>query len=67
MVKYIDFTHGKHSKEEHYAEVKKLLDDGYTYTGNTFGNPYFHNHSDKSKQDVCILSGIVEMEGYFAI
>ena len=67
MVKYIDFTHGGHTKEEHYAVINELKNDGYTYTGNTFGNPYFHHFTDRSKPDVCILAGIVEQEGYFAI
>ena len=66
-MKYIDFQTGNHTTEEHYQAVKELLADGYTYTGNTFGNPYFANFKDKTKEDVCILSSIVEDHGYFRI
>lgn len=66
-MKYIDLTKGSHTSEEHYETVKKLLRDGYTFTGNTFGNPHFHHFTDQNKEDVCILSSIVDTSGYFRI
>lgn len=66
-MKYIDFTVGEHSVAEHYGVVKKLLNEGYKFTHNTFGNPHFHNFEDKSKEDVCILASISDDSGYFRI
>ena len=65
MVKYIDFQTGEHTPEEHHQAVKRLLAEGYKFTGNTFGNPYFCNFNDKTKEDVCILSGIIDDSAYF--
>jgi hypothetical protein len=64
-MKYIDLTEGKHTINEHYEVVENLLKDGYTYTGNRFGNPIF-THYEK-RESVCIISSIVEQSGYFAI
>lgn len=67
MMKYIDLKTGIHTIEEHEAIVEELLKEGYIYVGNTFGNPKFYHPSDKNKEDICILSGVVTQDGYFAI
>lgn len=64
-MRYIDLQTGKHSVEEHYETVKRLLADGYTYVGNSFGNPIF-THREK-KESICILASISEQSGYFEI
>lgn len=66
-MKFIDLKTGRHTLEEHEEIVNSLLEEGYIYVGNTFGNPKFYHPSDKQKEDVCILSGVVTQEGYFAI
>lgn len=62
---YIDFKSKPHTLEEHLQKVEELLNDGYMYVGNTYGNPRFYNPD--GKEDVCILASVVTQEGYFAI
>lgn len=64
-MEYIDLTEGKHTAQEHHETAEKLLKEGYTYTGNRYGNPIF-THREK-KKSVCIISAIIEPSGYFAI
>ena len=66
-MRYIDLKSGIHSAAEHYDTVRELLKQGYTFTMNTFVNPTFHHFEDKTKEDICILSGIVDDSGYFRI
>ena len=50
-MKFIDLKTGQHTLEEHEEAVNSLLEEGYIYVGNTFGNPKFYHPSDKSKED----------------
>lgn len=66
-MKYIDLKTKYHTLEEHMMIVDGLLEQGYKYVGNSFGNPKFFHPTDKTKEDVCILSSVVTQDGYFAI
>lgn len=64
-MRYIDLQIGRHTVEEHYKVVEQLLNEGYRYIGNRFGNPMFYNR--EKKEEVCILASISEPSGYFQI
>ena len=66
-MKYIDLKTKYHTLEEHIETVNELLEQGYKYVGNSFGNPKFYHPTDRTKEDVCILSSVITQDGYFAI